>query len=200
MTITEPDEESLDDAEYGGNTIVEPDEESLEEVSLEEVTASEDSLEEVSLEEVAKFEESLEETALEVVCDAELDPVAPSLVSISGTDTSAIDVSPNQCSIGGRLPFVSSVVMPFEDSFAVASVDAVAVLPSSETVISKVPKILQDVITSIQKSAIVKTSKTAFFILFSLKEFGVFILHYFTAKIKSGPDTRPPLFPRSVRR
>ena len=184
----------------GGITITEPEEESLEEVSLEEVTAVEDSLEEVSLDEETGSEESFEEAALEGVCDAVLEPVALSLTSVSGTDTSAIDVSPNQCSIGGRLPFVSSVVMPFEDSFAVASVDAVAVLSSSETVISKLPKILQDVIMSIQKSAIVKTSKIVFFILFSLKEFGVFILHYFTAKIKSGRDIRLLLFPRSVRR
>ena len=150
----------------GGITITEPEEESLEEVSLEEVTAVEDSLEEVSLEEETGSEESFEEAALEGVCDAVLEPVAPSLISVSGTDTSGMDVFPNKSSSVGRLPFVSSAVIPFEDSFAVASVDAVAVLSSSETVISKLPKILQDVIMNIQKNAIVITNKIFFFILF----------------------------------
>ena len=167
ITITEPDEESLEEAEGGGITITEPEEDSLEEVSLEEVTAVEDSLEEVSLDEETGSEESFEEAALEGVCDAVLEPVAPSLISVSGTDTSGMDVFPDKSSIVGRLPFVSSVVIPFEDSSVVASVETITVLDVSVTS-SVLPKMLHAAKTIIATSATNKTNKITFFIRFLL--------------------------------
>ena len=170
ITITEPDEESPEEAEGGGITITEPDEESPEEAEGGGITITEpdeDSLEEVSLEEETGSEESFEEAALEGVCDAVLEPVAPSLISVSGTDTSGMDVSPNQCSIGGRLPFVSSVVIPFEDSSVVASVETITVLDVSVTS-SVLPKMLHAAKTIIATSATNKTNKITFFIRFLL--------------------------------